>query len=464
MTDLFSRRSLVPIPKERTQISESSKGFRKPQIKPDFPISRKDKTMKFKNLWHGAVAVFALFCIFGTMTHVAESEPIATEWHQWRGPNRDGISDETGILKGWSEAAPKELWRISLGNGFSGISVANGRAYTMFAKGEDEVVVCLDAKTGKELWRHLDDWMYEERQGGNGPRTTPTVDGDRVYVLSAFGRLVALDANTGVQLWDKDLTKTFSSQMPQWGFSTSPIVFGDRLLVEVGGTDGNGIVAFDKATGSRVWGTDAVPSGYSSPVLVTINDVQQVLFFVRDELLSLEPTDGKIYWRYPWAGGRNSDNRVTPVFIAPDKIFISSQNGSSGVVIQITGEAPDMHVKEVWRERTMINRISTSVLHDGYLYGFSNTIFTCIDALTGEEQWKTRGFGQGTVIYADGHLIVLGDSGNLALVKATPKEYIEVAQRQVLSGRCWTVPTLSGGRLYLRNHDELVCLEVAERQ
>jgi outer membrane protein assembly factor BamB len=430
---------------------------------PYLQVNKKDKTMKFKNLGHGMVIVFALFRLFCTTTHAAESELTAAEWRQWRGPNRDGVSYETGLLKDWSEAAPKELWRIPLGEGFSGISIANGRLYTLYAKGKDEIVACFDAKTGEEIWRHLDDYLFEDRQGGNGPRSTPTIDGDRVFILSAYGRLMALDANTGKPLWDHDFTKAFNSQLPQWGFSTSPIVEGNRLLVEVGGTDGNGIVAFDKATGERVWWTDAVPSGYSSPILVTINNVRQAIFFVRDELLSLSPTDGKVYWRYPWEGGRNSDNRVTPVFIAPNKIFVSSQNGSSGVVIQITGAADDMHVAEVWRSRTMVNRFSTSVLHDGYLYGFSNTIFTCIDALTGEEQWKTRGFGQGTVIYADEHLIVLGESGNLALVKATPKEYIEAAQTQVLSGRCWTLPTLSAGRLYLRNHEELVCLDVAER-
>ena len=386
--------------------------------------------------------------------------PHQADWHQWRGLNRDGISLETGILKEWPETGPKELWRIPLGDGFSGISISNGRAYTMYAKGEDEIAVCLDAQTGKEIWRNLDDWFYEERQGGNGPRSTPTIDGDKVYVLSAYGRLVALDANTGKQLWDKDFTKAFSSQMPQWGFSMSPIIEGNLLLIEVGGTDGNSIVAFNKTTGERVWGTDTAPSGYSSPVVITVNGIRQAIFFARDELLSISLNDGSVYWRYPWDGGRNSDNRVTPVFISPDKIFISSRTGDAGTVIQIKGTADDMHVEEVWRSHSMINGFSTTVLHDGYLYGFSNTILTCIDASTGEEKWKTRGFGQGTVIYADGHLIVLGDQGKLALVEATPEEYREITQAQVLSGRCWTMPTLADGKLYLRNHQEMVCLDL----
>ena len=393
-----------------------------------------------------------------------EHEPAAqAEWHQWRGANRDGISLETDILKAWPETGPKELWRTPLGDGFSGISIANGRAYTMFAEGEDEVVMCLDAETGAELWRYLDDWFYTERQGGNGPRSTPTVDGNTVYVLSVFGRLVALNADTGKELWDLDFTKAFSSSMPRWGFSTSPVVENDRLLVEVGGANDNAIVAFNKETGERIWGVATSPSSYSSPILVTVNGVRQALFFARDELLAVSPKDGSVYWRYPWSGGQNSENRVTPVFIAPDKVFISTRTGDAGVVLRIVGTAADMRVEEVWRSHTMINGFSTTVLHDGYIYGFSNTIFKCVNADTGEEKWKTRGFGQGSVIYADRHLIVLGENGNLALVEATPEAYREVAQAQVLSGLCWTAPTLSDGKLYLRNHQEIVCLDLRDQ-
>ena len=395
--------------------------------------------------------------IVGAEKHESAAQ---AEWHQWRGANRDGISPETGILKAWPQSGPKELWRIPLGEGFSGISIANGRAYTMFAKGEDEVVVCLDAETGKELWRYLDDWFYAERQGGNGPRSTPTVDGDTVYVLSVFGRLVALNANTGEELWDVDFTKAFSSPMPRWGFSTSPVIEGNRLLVEVGGANDNAIVAFNKGTGERIWGVATSPSGYSSPILVTVNGVRQALFFARDELLGVSPEDGSVYWRYPWDGGRNSENRVTPVFISPDKVFISTSTRDAGIVLRIVGTGDDMRVEEVWQSHTMINGFSTTVLHDGYIYGFSNTIFKCVNADTGEEKWKTRGFGQGSVIYADRHLIVLGENGNLALVEATPEAYREVAQVQVLSGRCWTAPTLSNGKLFLRSHQEIVCLDL----
>ena len=418
--------------------------------------------MKFKDCLGRIVIVFAFVCAWSIATHAEENESTNAEWHQWRGPNRDGVSSETGVLKTWSEAGPKELWRIPLGEGFSGVSISNGRAYTMYAKGEDEIVVCVDAYTGKEIWRYLDDYLFENRQGGNGPRSTPTVDGDKVYVFSAYGRLVALDANTGKQLWDCDFTKAFSSELPRHGFSTSPIVEGGLLLIEAGGVDGTAIVAFDKQSGDIAWSTQNDPLGYSSPITAMISGRRQTVFFTADGLVSVSPKDGSVYWRYTWQTPFNV-NAATPVFVPPDKIFISSGYDVGAAVVQIKETDGKLTASEVWTSRVMKNHFSSSVLRDSYLYGFDNAILTCIDASTGEEQWRTRGFGKGSLIYADGHLIILGESGNLALAEATHTEYREKAQRQVFSGRCWTVPTFSGGKLYLRNNEELVCLDLSER-
>ena len=314
----------------------------------------------------------------------------------------------------------------------------------------------------KEIWRYLDDYLFENRQGGNGPRSTPTVDGDKVYVLSAYGRLVALDANTGKQLWDCDFTKAFSSELPRHGFSTSPIVEGDLLLIEAGGVDGKAIVAFDKQSGDIAWSTQNDPLGYSSPITATILGRRQTVFFTADGLVSVSPKDGAVYWRYTWQTPFNV-NAATPVFIPPDKIFISSGYDVGAAVVQIKETDGKLTASEVWTSRVMKNHFSSSVLRDSYLYGFDNAILTCIDASTGEEQWRTRGFGKGSLIYADGHLIILGQSGNLALAEATHMEYREKAQTQVFSGRCWTIPTFSGGKLYLRNNEELVCLDLSER-
>ena len=399
----------------------------------------------------------------------------ATEWPQWRGPNRDGISDEVGLLKEWSSDGPKVLWKVPLGEGFSGISISQGRVYTMFSKGNDEFVVCLDATDGAEIWRFRSDKNYHEGQGGNGPRATPTIDGDLLYTISAYGKLYALNAASGQEIWSHDLQQKFGSNMPRWGFSTSPLVDGELLLIEVGGKGEKSIVAFNKNSGDVVWSSHKDKLGYSSPIAITVKGVRQIICFTGTKLVSVSPTDGTIYWKYPWKTGYDV-NAATPVFIPPDKVFISSGYDKGAAVLQMrVFVSPDndraatdqikenqgiVRIKEIWKNRKMKNQFATSVLHENYLYGFDNSILKCIEANTGEEQWKSREFGKGTVILADGHLIILSDRGKLGLAEATPTGYIERASTKVMSGLCWTVPTLADGKLYVRNETEMVCLDM----
>ena len=414
--------------------------------------------MKLKGSSRGIFVILALFCIGTIAAYAAENEANNRDWHQWRGPSRDGISLETGLLRGWSDDGPKELWRISLGEGFSGVSISDGRAYTMFVKGEDEIVVCLDAASGKEIWRYLDDYRFENRQGGDGPRSTPTVDGDKVYVLSAYGRLVALDAITGKELWSHDFTKAFSSNVPRHGFSVSPVIEGELLLIETGGESGKALLACDKRNGKIVWSSEDDAIGYSSPITVTILGTRQTVFYTGRGLVSVSPKDGEIYWRYDWPT-RFNVNAATPIFVPPDKVFISSGYDMGAAVVQIKKSDSGLTAAEVWTSREMKNHFSSSVLHDGYLYGFDNAFLKCIDVETGVDQWVKRGFGKGSLIYADGHLIILGEGGNLILAKAASNQYEEIAKTRIFDGRCWTMPTLSGGKLYLRNTEELICLD-----
>lgn len=402
----------------------------------------------------------------------------ATEWPQWRGPNRDGVSSEIGILKEWAAGGPKMLWKVSLGEGFSGISVSQGRVYTMFSKGNDEFVVCLNATDGGEIWRFRSDDNYHEGQGGNGPRATPTIDGDLLFTISAHGKLYALNAGNGEKVWSHDLQRKFGSKMPRWGFSTSPLVDGELLLVEVGGKGEKSIVAFNKSSGDVIWSSHKDKLGYSSPIAITVKGIRQIICFTGTKLVSVSPTDGTIYWQYPWKTGYDV-NAATPVFIPPDKVFISSgydkgaavlqmrvfisHDDDRAAVAQIKENQGKVRIRELWKNRKMKNQFSSSVLHENYLYGFDNSILKCIEADTGEEQWKTRGFGKGTVLLADGHLIILSDRGKLGLAEATPAGYIEKVSAKVLSGLCWTAPTLADGRLYLRNEEEIVCLDMAGR-
>ncbi len=398
----------------------------------------------------------------------------ASDWPQWRGPDKDGISRETGFLKEWSDGGPQVLWRVSLGEGFSGISVVGGRVYTMFSEGDDEFVVCLNASNGEEIWRFRSDSNYHESMGGNGPRATPTIDGEYLYTVTAQGKLYALNIADGAEVWSHDLQAEFGSKMPRWGVCTSPLVEGDLLLVEVGGTDGKSIVAFNKTNGEVVWSSHTDILGYSSPIAVTIGGVRQLIVFTGTQLVSVAPDNGKLYWTHPWRTEYDV-NAATPVFIPPDKIFISSGYGKGAAVVQVRVVAApessdgeneaekngvEIRVVEIWKNEKMKNHFATSVLHGNYLYGFDNAILKCIDANTGSEKWKTRGYGKGTLMLADDHLIILSDRGKLGLAEATPSAYNEVANAEVLRGLCWTVPTLANGRLYARNEKEMVCLDM----
>ena len=217
---------------------------------------------------------------------------LAADWPQFRGPNRDGVSDETGLLESWPDGGPRELWRVALGEGFSGISVVDGRIFTLYARGDDELAGCFDAATGEELWSSRLDSKWEDRFG-NGPRSTPTVDGKLVYVLGANGKLAALNAADGKPVWTKDLQAVYEAKPPEWGVATSPQVEGDLLLVNVGGK-GASVVAFDKKNGKEVWKVGSDPAGYSAPVTVEIDGVRQVIFFTATGLLSLSPQDGSL--------------------------------------------------------------------------------------------------------------------------------------------------------------------------
>ena len=417
------------------------------------------------------ITVFLIVCLlfYGVVSTVD-----ASDWPQWRGPEKDGISRETGLLKEWPDGGPQVLWRVSLGEGFSGISVVGGRVYTMFSEGDDEFVVCLNVSNGEEMWRFRSDNNYIESMGGNGPRATPTIDGELLFTVTAQGKLYALNTENGEKVWSHDLKGEFGSKIPRWGTCTSPLVEGNLLLVEVGGTDGKSVVAFDKKNGSIVWNSHTDILGYSSPIAATIGGIRQVIVFTGTQLVSVSPENGQLYWTYPWET-QYDVNAATPVFIPPDKIFISSGYGKGAAVVQVRVKASpesstkeneaekngaEISVVEIWKNEKMKNHFATSVLYGNNLYGFDNAILKCIDANTGSEKWKTRGYGKGTLMLADEHLIILSDRGKLGLAEATPSAYNEVASAEVLSGLCWTVPTLANGRLYARNEKEMVCLDM----
>ncbi len=388
-----------------------------------------------------------------------ESRPAGSAWPQWRGPYRNGTAPQAEIRTDWKSHPPTVRWRVPLGEGFSAFSIAHDRAYTLFSAGGDEFAVCLDAATGREVWRHRTGKEFRDWQGGNGPRSTPLIDGDMAFCLSANGVVYALNARDGTEIWSCDLRDKFAAKVPQWGFSGSPLCDEKYLYLEAGGKNGQALVAFEKSTGRVAWTSQSDITGYSSPVFATVDGIRQVIFFTGANVVSLNPQNGQLFWKTPWETAYDV-NAATPVFIPPNQLFISSEYDVGGALFEMSARDNRVTVRQVWKNREMKNKMATSVYHEGYLYGFDSSFLKCLDARTGAERWKARGLGEGTLILAGQHLLVLSDRGELLRVPADPAEYRETDVVKVLDGRCWTAPALAGGFLYLRNLKEAVCLDL----
>lgn len=390
----------------------------------------------------------------------AAPAPSALDWPQWRGPHRDAVSRETGLVDGWGPEGPPVLWRIGGGAGFSGVSVWRDRLYTLWDEGGAQILVCLDAASGREVWRRELGKPFEHPYG-NGPRSTPVVDDGIVYAIGTGGRLLAADQRTGETVWQVDLVEDFAAALPPYGYASSPLVVGDTLVVEAGGTKA-AFVALDRKTGRPVWTTGDDRSAYSSPIEIEVGGVRQIVFWSAHGLHSVSADTGRALWQHSWETlcpvTGDPLNTGTPIFVAPDRIFISSGSGAAMIRLARTGDT--FVAEKVWESSLLRADVNTGLLADGQLYTFDHGTLKSVDADTGRIRWKARGFRRGSLIAADGRLIVLGEGGNLALVAATPEGYVEQASARLLEGRSWTTPTLAGGRLYLRNQEEIVCVDL----
>ena len=383
----------------------------------------------------------------------------AASWPQWRGPNRDGISKETGLLKQWPAEGPPLVWKASgAGGGYSSFSVANGKLYTMGLRGEREYVVAFDVATGKEAWSTPHGSAFRNDRG-DGPRGTPTIDGDRVYALGGSGDLTALDARTGKIVWSKNVLREFGGSNITWGISESPLVLGDKVLVNAGGP-GASIVALNKANGALIWKSQSDKAGYSSAIPVEINGTTQVVFFTAERAVGLDAKDGRLLWEYG-RPANDTANVATPIARA-NRVFISSGYGTGGGVVEIKA---DNKAQEVWFTKDMRNHHSSSVLIGDYLYGFSESILTAIRFDTGDIAWRDRSVGKGSLVYADGNLYCFSENGVVGLVEATPTGYKEKGRFRLAQGNLptWTHPVVVGGRLYLRDQDTIYAYDVRQK-
>jgi outer membrane protein assembly factor BamB len=373
------------------------------------------------------------------------------DWPQFRGPNRDGISRETGWFK--EGVAVRAVWSNEVGAGYSGVAVKGGRLYTMgHAQGKD-AVRCLDAATGKPLW------SYEYPCGGGsypGPRCTPTVEGGKVFTLSREGLLLCLEAEKGAVVWQSDLAKEIGVEGPKWGLASSPLIVDDLVLVNVG-TRG---LAADKATGAVRWNSGGSGASYASPVLFKQSGVPAVLIFNARSLAAAELATGKELWTHAWR--TDWDVNAPDPIVTGDQVLITTGYGRGAALLSVAGDKP----KVIWENQDLSSQFSSLVLVDGCLYGISGNVgggeARCLDPATGAIKWSGANTGFGSLMVADGKLIILNEKGSLIVASAAPDAYKELWNQKVLNGVCWTVPSLCNGLIYCRNDKgRLVCLDLS---
>ena len=385
-----------------------------------------------------------LFLAFATFSPAAD-------WPVWRGPARDGISAEkiTGT-------EVKELWNAQIGIGFASFTVADGRVYTTGHANDKDTVFCLDAATGKEIWKHsypaeLGDKYYE-----GGTSATPTIKDGRAYHLSRSGDVFCFDAATGKIVWQKNIQQETGADIPDWGYAGSPLVQGDALILNVGKSG----TALNKATGKTLWTSDKNNSGYSTPYPIAVNGKAQVVLGSGRTYTGVDPASGSVLWEHTWNTSYGV-NAADPI-LSGTKLFISSGYNKGCALLDLSSAEP----QEIWRSRVMRNQFNSSVLIDGHLYGSDGdydkpNTFKCIDFATGAEKWKDDKTGFCALMAADGKLIIITAKGELIIAKADPTKFDPIARTQVLKGRCWTAPVLANGRIYVRNAaGQMVCLSV----
>ena len=383
-------------------------------------------------------------------------------WTDFRGPLRDGHYRERPIQTKWPAQGLRPIWKQPAGGGYASFVIARDRAFTIEQRGQEEVVAAYDLSSGREIWTNRWQAIFQESLGGDGPRATPTWAGGVVFALGATGELRALDESSGRTLWRVNILDDNGGTNLDWGMAASPLVVDDTVVVLPGGPAGRSIVAYDRRTGTRRWSSLSEKQSYASPMLVTLGGVRQILVFAAARLMGVSADRGELLWQYPWRTSFDI-HAGQPIVIGGNRVFLSSGYGTGAAVIELTkagAAGAAFGVREVWRNNRMKNQFTSSVLHEGFIYGLDEAILACVDAATGELRWKGGRYGYGQVMLANGHLLVLTEDGDLALVRATPERHEELISFPALSGKTWNHPAMAGGILLIRNLAEMAAYDL----
>jgi outer membrane protein assembly factor BamB len=382
-------------------------------------------------------------------------------WTNFRGPRRDGKYDEAGVKTNWPASGLPVLWKQPVGVGHASFVVADGKAYTIEQRRSQEVVAAYDINNGRELWTQKWNAEYSDSTG-DGPRATPTWDQGRIYALGATGELRSLDANNGSVIWGKNILTENQAGNLQWAQSASPLIVDDKVVVLPGGSNGKSVVAYNKMTGAPVWKALNDTQAYVSPMLVELGGRRQIVVVSSNRVVGLTPENGKLLWSHPWETDMGI-NVSQPIVVDRNRFFISSGYGKGAALVELKGGGDSFTASTIWENKNMKNKFNSSVLHNGYVYGLDEGILVCLDVNTGERKWKDGRYGYGQIILAGNHLIVTSDQGEVALVKASPDAYTEVARFEALKGQTWNYPAIASGRLLVRNSSEMAAYDISAK-
>ena len=380
------------------------------------------------------------------------------DWPGFRGPTRDSIVPGVRIATDWGKSPPVELWRQPIGPGWSSFAVRGDLLYTQEQRGDDEVVSCYNLTTGAPVWRHGDAVRFWESNAGAGPRATPTLSNSRVYTFGATGILNALDAGSGALVWSRNTAADTGEEIPHWGFASSPLVVGDIVVVAASGR----LAAYDVATGLPRWLGPEAGAGYSSPQLVTIDGVDQILLLRGARSTSVAPTDGAVLWEHRWQPGVSI---VQPALAADGDVLVAGSDAMGGIGIRRIAVArgpAGWTLAERWTSSGLKPYFNDYVVHEGHAFGFDGSILACIDLEDGKRKWKGGRYGHGQLVLLPDQdlLLVLSEEGELALVGATPDRFEELARFSAIEGKTWNHPALAGDVLLARNGQEMAAFRL----
>jgi outer membrane protein assembly factor BamB len=382
------------------------------------------------------------------------------DWPGFRGPHRDGVIRGVRIETDWAKSPPVQLWRRPIGPGWSSFAVRGDVFYTQEQRGEDEIVAAYSVTTGEPVWRHRDPVRFWESNGGAGPRATPTLSNGRVYAFGATGILNALDGASGAVLWSRNASADTGVEIPGWGFASSPLVMGDEVIVAVSGR----LAAYDIGTGHPRWFGPAGGGGYSSPHLVTIDGVAQVLLLRGAQSISVAPGDGSLLWEHTW---QSSGVSIVQPALAPDGDILivgGDAMGGTGIRRIAVARGPGgWTVEERWTSNGLKPYFNDFVVHKGHAFGFDGSILACINLEDGKRKWKGGRYGNGQLVLLPDEdlLLVLSEEGELALVSATTDKFTEIARFPAIDGKTWNHPVLVGDVLLVRNGEEMAAFRLS---